>query len=1124
MYKMKNKGLFLRISILLVGILFFYKNGTAQCSNFNLTVTQSNDGPFKNDVTLNASTVGATSNVIYHWYNMSNGMMSYVGNENLVSGFGAGTYSVSAYDSLSGCSDTFDFTAVDTGSFNCNNLYVYKYKSSDSCQVLNDTKYTVDAYNGSGNYSYTWSHTSQNASTVSFPSNGKYYVTISDITNNCTRVDSVNVIDCNPAYCSGLATTISKESDGPSKNDVVLKATTLGGSGQYNYQWKKNNIVGYWSPIYNQSAGQYTVFISDSLSGCKDTAYYSATDTGSFSCNSLSIAKYKHDSCSLTNDVSYSINVYGGSGNYSYAWSHSSQNVSNISFPSNGKYFVTITDLTNNCSKTDSVDVIDCNSTNCQGLMVNLSKLSDGNSTNDVQIKAVASGGSGVYTYTWNNFQYWGGTISNKTSGMYIVRVFDSISSCVLYDSIYVTDTSYNPCANTFTATFTKLADGPSVNDVSVKVVFSGGTAPYTYYWNKGNNSYMNTTVTNVGAGIIEFYIYDTLGCSKTFQYNVVDTFDSTNICNGFEGFVYKDDSCGLNDVYLFTNVMNGSGNYSYKWNNGDTINYLFSKTTGSYSVIITDIAKGCIDTVSISVVDTTCIVDPCANFSTYIYNYDSCGNNDIKLVAYYWGSNSNSVKFEWSTGSKASELYNLPSGTYWVAALDSINNCRDTAYITAIDSNKKCCHAGFYTNDYFVNASKTLYNYSSSNYSSLKSQLWSFGDGATATTYNANHTYTNAGNYTVCLYIEDSIGCKDTFCDILTAPAPGKNLKVTHYQGWPNNNYVPGQPKDVFVMYENIGTTTENVFVEYYFPTGMTFVNSNPVPFGVLPDRLIFKKDNFQPGMTDYINITMISPSTFTFGQYKCDETKILSMTNDIDVSNNVSTLCDSVRSSYDPNDKNSYPSGIGEEGIIDPNTKELSYLIRFQNEGNWRTYTVRVEDEIDPSFDINSLKLGDVSHDFRLVKKGRKLIWYFDNIHLTPKSEDEAKSSGFISYTMKLNAGLPLGTKIKNTAYIYFDYNEAIITNTKVNTLKSTSSLQSAANNDENNFNVSRLNANEIQIKALANIQNISIYNIQGVKLLEQNANQKSIIIDDASLSQGIYIINVQIGENTISKKVRL
>jgi hypothetical protein len=405
-----------------------------------------------------------------------------------------------------------------------------------------------------------------------------------------------------------------------------------------------------------------------------------------------------------------------------------------------------------------------------------------------------------------------------------------------------------------------------------------------------------------------------------------------------------------------------------------------------------------------------------------------------------------------------------------------------------------------------------------------LKSQLWNFGDGATATTYNANHTYTNAGNYTVCLYIEDSIGCKDTFCDLLTAPVPGKNLKVTHYQGWPNNNYVPGQPKDVFVMYENIGTTTENVFVEYYFPTGMTFVNSNPAPFGVLPDRLIFKKDSFQPGMTDYISISMISPSTFTFGQYKCDETKILSMTNDIDVSNNVSSLCDSVRSSYDPNDKTSYPSGIGEEGITDPNTKELSYLIRFQNEGNWRTYTVRVEDEIDPSLDINSLKLGEISHDFRLVKKGRKLTWYFDNIHLTPKSENEAKSSGFISYTMKLNSGLPLGTKIKNTAYIYFDYNEAIITNTKVNTLKSTSSIQSAALNDENNFIVSRMNSGEIQIKALANIQNVSIYNIQGAKLFEQAANQKSIIINEASLSQGVYIINVVIGENTISKKVKL
>ena len=261
MYKMKNKGLFLKISILLVGILFFYKNGTAQCSNFSLTVTQSNDGPYKNDVTLNASTVGATSNVTYYWYDNSNGMMSYVGYGSSISGVGAAIYSVSAYDSLTGCSDTFDFTAIDTGSFNCNNLYVYKYKSSDSCQVLNDAKYTINVYGGSGNYSYTWGHTSQNANTVSFPSNGKYYVTISDITNNCSKVDSVNVIDCNPVYCSGLNAFTYQISDGSSKNDVALNATATGGSGHYTYIWYKTNIVGYWSSIYYQSAGQYSVVV-----------------------------------------------------------------------------------------------------------------------------------------------------------------------------------------------------------------------------------------------------------------------------------------------------------------------------------------------------------------------------------------------------------------------------------------------------------------------------------------------------------------------------------------------------------------------------------------------------------------------------------------------------------------------------------------------------------------------------------------------------------------------------------------------------------------------------------------------------------------------------------------------
>jgi hypothetical protein len=42
---------------------------------------------------------------------------------------------------------------------------------------------------------------------------------------------------------------------------------------------------------------------------------------------------------------------------------------------------------------------------------------------------------------------------------------------------------------------------------------------------------------------------------------------------------------------------------------------------------------------------------------------------------------------------------------------------------------------------------------------------LWSWGDGTYDTIPYPSHTYTDAGYYTICLYIEDSTGCTDSLC-----------------------------------------------------------------------------------------------------------------------------------------------------------------------------------------------------------------------------------------------------------------------------------------------------------------------------------------------------------------------
>ena len=52
-----------------------------------------------------------------------------------------------------------------------------------------------------------------------------------------------------------------------------------------------------------------------------------------------------------------------------------------------------------------------------------------------------------------------------------------------------------------------------------------------------------------------------------------------------------------------------------------------------------------------------------------------------------------------------------------------------------------------------------------------------------------------------------------------------------------------------------------------------------------------------------------------------------------------------------------------------------------------------------------------------------------------LPDSSSDPKGSIGFVQYKIKPYNALVKGNKIKNTAYIYFDYNPAIVTNTTQN-----------------------------------------------------------------------------------------
>ncbi|MEM9822169.1 MAG: T9SS type A sorting domain-containing protein [Bacteroidota bacterium] len=132
-----------------------------------------------------------------------------------------------------------------------------------------------------------------------------------------------------------------------------------------------------------------------------------------------------------------------------------------------------------------------------------------------------------------------------------------------------------------------------------------------------------------------------------------------------------------------------------------------------------------------------------------------------------------------------------------------------------------------------------------------------------------------------------------------------------------------------------------------------------------------------------------------------------------------------------YDPNDKQALPRGFGEAHWIEQNV-DLEYHIRFQNTGTDTAFNVVIRDTISPWLDLQSIVPGVSSHDYRFNLLGNNVIEFsFPNIMLPDSNINEAASHGFVKFNIAQQKDNPIGTLIENSAGIYFDFNEPIITN---------------------------------------------------------------------------------------------
>ena len=249
--------------------------------------------------------------------------------------------------------------------------------------------------------------------------------------------------------------------------------------------------------------------------------------------------------------------------------------------------------------------------------------------------------------------------------------------------------------------------------------------------------------------------------------------------------------------------------------------------------------------------------------------------------------------------------------------------------------------------------------------------------------------------------------------------------ITLTGSTGWRARK---GFTENYTLCYENVGTTTAKGTISLLLDSTFTNFSSTPTALNYTYPLAEWKFDSLEIGEKKCITFkaridsATINDSVQLVTAFEGGDSWIDSSYND-----NIDTLKQRIVASLDPNDKTSYP-----EGNITEKTKELRYQIRFQNTGTDTAYRVTVIDTVDTNLPLTKVMMNSASHKYKLDIKNNVFKWTFDGIMLPDSTTNEELSHGFINYTAQIKPGLAISTEIKNTAYIYFDYQKPVITNT--------------------------------------------------------------------------------------------
>ncbi|MCB0521215.1 MAG: T9SS type A sorting domain-containing protein [Saprospiraceae bacterium] len=240
------------------------------------------------------------------------------------------------------------------------------------------------------------------------------------------------------------------------------------------------------------------------------------------------------------------------------------------------------------------------------------------------------------------------------------------------------------------------------------------------------------------------------------------------------------------------------------------------------------------------------------------------------------------------------------------------------------------------------------------------------------------------------------------------------------------------------WVNYTNTGTTFADGFARFVLDAGTSLVSADPAPTAMTGDTLYWDFEQLPPSYSEGVLLFLHIPSVASIGDTLqfFTETYLSDAGGNLSLNSSYETFS-VVQCAVDPNDKLVRPVG-NTPAHLTLFDEILEYTIRFQNTGTDTAFTVRLEDQLDGDLDWSSFQPVAASHAYRAVIDGDGLATVvFDQIMLPDSNVNEPESHGFFTFRIRALAGLPDFTAVENSAGIFFYFNDAVVTNTTLNTL---------------------------------------------------------------------------------------